>query len=45
VEMPAPTSREYIRIIATGTQSASLFAVHVPKGKKVEDSRQKAGSR
>ncbi len=41
-ELPYPSSKEFIRLTGTGTQPASFFSVVPPKGKKVEDQRQKS---
>ena len=41
-ELPYPSSKEFIRLTGTGMQPARLFSVVPPKGKKVEDQRQKS---
>jgi hypothetical protein len=43
-ESTTATTKQYIRVLSTGHLSTSLFSIHVPKGKKVQDDRQKIGS-
>ena len=40
----SPTQREYVNLISTGPIPSSMFAVVVPKGKKVQDNRVKSGA-
>lgn len=42
LELPYPSSKEFIRLTSVGPMPTSLFSVVTPKGKKVTDERQKA---
>jgi outer membrane lipoprotein-sorting protein len=42
-ELPYPSLKEFIRLTGVGPQPSGLFSVVPPKGKKVEDQRQKVG--